>query len=223
MDACRHFEMWVMLVLCALECQVMCGIVGVFSFSGAPVEERYLRAMRDCLAHRGPDGAGTWISPDGRVGFAHRRLSIIDLSDAASQPMANQDGSIHLVYNGEIFNHREIRRELETIGQYHWRTDHSDTEVIIHAYEEWGVDCLDRFRGDFAIALWDARKRRLWLVRDRVGVKPLYYTFLPGGIAFASEIKALFALPKLSRRVNEEAIYHYLSFPGIRRRVLYQR
>lgn len=190
----------------------MCGIVGIFSFSGRPVDRAGITAMADRVAHRGPDGSGVWISDDARVGFGHRRLSIIDLSANAAQPMANHDGSIQLVFNGEIFNHAEIRRELEATGRYQWRTDHSDTEVIVHAYEQWGLDCLDRFRGDFAIALWDGRERRLWLARDRVGVKPLYYTAIPGGIAFASEIKALLALPEVPRRVNEQAVYDYLSF-----------
>ena len=190
----------------------MCGIVGLFSFDGPPVDPEQIRAMTDRVAHRGPDGAGLWMSDDRRVGLGHRRLSIIDLSDNAAQPMSNHDGSIQLVYNGEIYNHAELRRELSAIGGYHWRTDHSDTEVVIHAYEQWGTACIDRFRGDFAIALWDERKRQLWLARDRVGVKPLYYTFMPGGIAFASEIKALFALPGVRRQVNEQAIYDYLSF-----------
>lgn len=164
------------------------------------------------LIHRGPDGGGAWVAADRRVGLGHRRLSIVDLSAAAEQPMTNEDGSIRLVFNGEIFNHREIRAELERLGGHAWRTDHSDTEVIIHSYEQWGTACLDRFRGDFAFALWDERKRRLWLARDRVGVKPLYYVRLPGAIAFASEIKALFALPATPRRLNEEAVGNYLSF-----------
>jgi len=190
----------------------MCGIAGIFSFGGAPLERATLQRMCDRLAHRGPDGEGIWLSPDRKVGFGHRRLSIIDLSSAAAQPMANHDGSIQLVFNGEIFNHAEIRRELEREASYHWQTDHSDTEVIIHAYERWGIDCVHRFRGDFAIALWDGRERCLWLMRDRVGVKPLYYARFAGGIAFASEIKALFELPQVPRGLNEEALGEYLSF-----------
>ena len=190
----------------------MCGIVGLFSFDGPPVGPEQIRAMTDRVAHRGPDGVGLWMSGDRRIGLGHRRLSIIDLSDNAAQPMSNHDGSIQLVYNGEIFNHAELRRELSAIGDYRWRTDHSDTEVVINAFQQWGPACLDRFRGDFAIALWDERNRRLWLARDRAGVKPLYYTSVPGGIAFASEIKALFALPGVRRKVNEQAVYDYLSF-----------
>jgi asparagine synthase (glutamine-hydrolysing) len=190
----------------------MCGIVGVLSIGGSRVLEEQVHAMCERIAHRGPDGGGTWLSFDGLVGLGHRRLSIIDLSSAASQPMANEDGAVQLVFNGEIFNHAEIRRELVALGRNRWRTDHSDTEVIIHAYQEWGIECLDRFRGDFAFALWDGRKRQMWLARDRVGVKPLYYAFVDGVFVFASEIKAFFALPQVPRRVNEEAIYHYLSF-----------
>src|SRR5258708_24298019 len=162
----------------------MCGIVGVFSFAGPRVGERDIEAMCDRLVHRGPDGAGVWLSQDGRVGLGHRRLSIIDLSSLASQPMANHDGSIQVVFNGEIYNHAEIRRELDAVARPVWRTDHSDTEVIIHAYEAWGIDCVDRFRGDFAIALWDGRLGRLWLGRGRGGRKPPYSVHLTGGIAF---------------------------------------
>ena len=192
----------------------MCGISGVLAFknSNFEVTAAYLARMRDTMVHRGPDGAGSWISPDRRVGLAHRRLSIIDLSSAASQPMSNRDGSLGIVFNGEIYNHAEIRRELEGLGRRRWKTDHSDTEVILHAFEEWGIDCLQKFRGMFAIALWDAKARRLWLIRDRVGIKPLYYSIHHGRITFASEIKALLQDPDQARAVNEEALFHYLSF-----------
>ena len=192
----------------------MCGICGVLAFknSNFQVTADYLIRMRDAMVHRGPDGAGLWISPDHRLGLAHRRLSIIDLSDAASQPMSNGDGSLQIVFNGEIYNHAEIRRELEQTGQHRWKTDHSDTEVILHAFEQWGIACLDKFRGMFAMALWDATARRLWLIRDRVGIKPLYYSIHHGRITFASEIKALLQDPQQARAVNEEALFHYLSF-----------
>jgi asparagine synthase (glutamine-hydrolysing) len=192
----------------------MCGIAGAFTFAGNGfrVTAEYITGMRDSMPHRGPDGASTWISPDGHIGLGFRRLAIIDLSDAAMQPMANEDGSLRLVYNGEIYNHASIRRELEAIGGHRWRTDHSDSEVILHAFEEWGIDCLSRFRGMFAIALWDERKRELWLVRDRIGIKPLYYSIHHGRITFASEIKALLEDPEQRRAVDEEAFYHYLSF-----------
>ena len=192
----------------------MCGICGVLSFknSNFQVTADYLVRMRETMVHRGPDGAGVWISPDRRVGLAHRRLSIIDLSSAASQPMSNADGSLQIVFNGEIYNHAEIRRELEEHGHCHWKTDHSDTEVILHAFEEWGIDCLQKFRGMFAIALWDEKAHRFWLIRDRLGVKPLYYSIHHGRITFASEIKALLQDPDQVRAVNEEALFHYLSF-----------
>lgn len=192
----------------------MCGIVGALAFEGSAfsITEPYITRMRDAMPHRGPDGAGAWIAPDGRVGLGHRRLSILDLSAAADQPMTNEDGSLWIAFNGEIYNHAEIRAELERLGGHRWKTDHSDTEVILHAFEEWGIDCLHRFRGMFAIALWDARRRELWLVRDRIGVKPLYYSVHHGRITFGSEIKALLQDPQQGRAVHEEAFFHYLSF-----------
>lgn len=192
----------------------MCGLAGAIALSGSgsAITEQLVVAMRDTMVHRGPDGCGVWISDDSRVGLGHRRLSIIDLSDAAAQPMENEDGSLCVVFNGEIYNHAEIRNELEAIGGHSWKTDHSDTEVILHAFEQWGIVCLQRFRGMFAIALWDAKKRELWLIRDRMGVKPLYYSVHHGRLTFASEIKALLADPEQPRAVNEEALFHYLSF-----------
>ncbi|MBE0448991.1 MAG: asparagine synthase (glutamine-hydrolyzing), partial [Actinobacteria bacterium] len=194
--------------------EVVCGIVGALSFknSNFTVTEPYIVSMRDTMAHRGPDGAGVWIAEDGRIGLGHRRLSIIDLSDAAAQPMSNEDGTLWISFNGEIYNHAGIRAELEQIGGHRWKTDHSDTEVILHAFEQWGIDCLNKFRGMFAIALWDAKARELWLIRDRIGIKPLYYSIHNGRITFASEIKALLQDPDQKRAVHEEAFYHYLSF-----------
>jgi asparagine synthase (glutamine-hydrolysing) len=190
----------------------MCGIVGIYSFNGKPVDENLLIRMRDTMAHRGPDGAGIWVSEDRKVSLAHRRLSIIDLSESASQPMCNEDGTLWISFNGEIYNHAEIRKDLEQIGGHLWKTDHSDTEVILHAFEQWGIDCLEKFRGMFAIALWDGKRKELWLVRDRIGIKPLYYNVLNGRISFASEIKALLEDADQKRTVHEEAFYHYLSF-----------
>lgn len=192
----------------------MCGIVGVYAFgpSASSVSPVLLDKMRDTMSHRGPDGSQSWISGDGMVGLGFRRLAIIDLSSSAMQPMSNEDGQIRVVFNGEIYNHAEIRAELEKLNRYHWKTDHSDTEVIIHAFEEWGIDCLHKFRGMFAIAIWDARERALWLVRDRIGIKPLYYAMRSGRITFASEIKALLQDLDQPRAVCEEAFYHYLSF-----------
>ena len=192
----------------------MCGVVGtlVFAKSDFRITAPYLERMRDAMAHRGPDGAGLWISPDARVGLGHRRLSVVDLSDSAAQPMANAAGTLLVSFNGEIYNHAAIRSELEKTGRYRWQTDHSDTEVILHAFEQWGIACLHRFRGMFAFALWDANRREVWLVRDRIGVKPLYYAVHHGRLVFASEIKALLEDPEQVRAVHPEAFYHYLSF-----------
>lgn len=192
----------------------MCGIAGVLVFgeSNFQISQRYLDGMRDAMEHRGPDGGANWISPDHKVGLAHRRLSIIDLTTVANQPMSNEDSSLWVAFNGEIYNHAEIRAELQRIGGHQWKTDHSDTEVILHAFEQWGIDCIKRFRGMFAIALWDMRKQELWLIRDRIGIKPLYYSRHHGRLTFASEIKALLRDPDQKRAVNEEGLFHYLSF-----------
>ena len=192
----------------------MCGIVGAIALHSdtAPIEAGYITTMRDSIAHRGPDGAGTWVSPDGRVGLGHRRLAIVDLSDAAAQPMEVEGGTVWVTYNGEIYNHADIRRELEATGRHRFRTDHSDTEVLLRAYLEWGVDCLSHLRGMFAFALWDGRSRKLWLVRDRIGIKPLYYSQHHGRLVFASEIKALLHDPEQPRAIDEESLFHYLSF-----------
>jgi asparagine synthase (glutamine-hydrolysing) len=192
----------------------MCGVVGALVFDGSSfrITKPYLAKMRDSMSHRGPDGCGLWIGAGGRIGLGHRRLSIIDLSNAARQPMANEDETIWVTFNGEIYNHTAIRRELEALGGHRWRTDHSDTEVIIHAFETWGINCLLKFRGMFAIALWDVRRQELWLIRDRIGVKPLYYSLHHGRLTFASEIKALLHDHEQPRALHEESLFHYLSF-----------
>ena len=130
----------------------MCGIAGVMAFdrSAFRVTEPLVTRMREAVRHRGPDGGCTWIDAQGRIGLGHRRLCIIDLAPEASQPMSNEDGSLWVVFNGEIYNHAELRAELNRTGQHRWKTDHSDTEVILHAFEQWGIDCVDRFRGMFA-------------------------------------------------------------------------
>lgn len=191
----------------------MCGIAGIVHFGREEaVEERVLLQMRDSMVHRGPDGAGIWISPNRRVGLVHRRLSIIDLSGAAAQPMQNEDGSVWLTYNGEMYNHARLRAELVQHG-HQFRTDHSDTEVIVHGYEQWGIEGLARrIEGDYAIALWDERSSQLWLMRDRIGVKPLYFALLGDTLLFASEIKALLEHPRLERQVDTTAMFHYLTF-----------
>jgi asparagine synthase (glutamine-hydrolysing) len=166
--------------------------------------------MRDTMAHRGPDDAGIFMSPDGRLGLGHRRLSILDLSSLGHQPMSSPAGRYWIVFNGEIYNFRELRNELLPKG-YRFRSM-SDTEVLLALFAEDGPDMLHRLRGMFALAIWDARDQRLWMARDRIGIKPLYYTFRDGRVLFASEIKAILAFPGIPRAVHLPALYHYLSF-----------
>ncbi len=176
----------------------MCGIAGLFSFgSTVPPARDELALMIGALHHRGPDGSATFV--DGPVGLAHARLSIIDLS-TGWQPIANEDETVHVVFNGEIFNFLELRAALERRG-HRFRT-RSDTEVIVHLYEERGDEFVGELNGQFAIALWDRRRRRLVLARDRTGIRPLFYTRAQGRLAFASEVKALFTLPGVTRRID---------------------
>lgn len=189
----------------------MCGICGLLQVGGgAPVNAELLARMRDLIAHRGPDDAGSYVAPDGRVGLANRRLSIIDLSAGGHQPLANEDGTVWIAFNGEIYNYRELRPALLARG--HVFASQSDTEVIVHLYEEYGEDCVQHLRGMFAFAIWDARRQKLFLARDRLGEKPLYYAHAGGCFMFASEIKSLLANPALPRTVKPEALYHYLTF-----------
>ena len=186
----------------------MCGITGRFNFDPLRLVDRdVLAAMTDVVAHRGPDAAGYHVAPG--IGLGHRRLSIIDLS-TGDQPISNEDGTVWTVFNGEIYNFAEVRAELVANG-HRFRTE-SDTEVIVHGYEEWGELCVERFRGMFALVIWDAVARRLVLARDRLGVKPLYYAELPGvGIAFGSELKSLLEDPDVSREWRADAIDAYLT------------
>ena len=191
----------------------MCGIVGVLSFNqSSVVDGEMLTTMRDTMVHRGPDGGSNWISPDGMVGLAHRRLSIIDLSQTATQPMCNEDDSTWITFNGEIYNHISLRKELQAAGHL-FRTDHSDTEVLVHGFEQWGLYALlSRIAGDFAFAIWDERAKTLSMARDRIGVKPLYFYLDGDKFIFGSEIKAILAHPMVPRDVDPMAMYHYLSF-----------
>jgi asparagine synthase (glutamine-hydrolysing) len=187
----------------------MCGIAGIFYPElPKPVDARRVRAMADVLAHRGPDGSGVWTAPG--VGLGHRRLSIIDLEGGA-QPMLSADGRLALSYNGEIYNFREVKTELEQLG--HAFASHSDTEVILAGWRQWGPACLERFNGMFAFALYDAAEDCLFLARDRLGVKPLHLAELPdGALVFASELKGLLAHPMLRREPDPRAIEDYLAF-----------
>ncbi|MCB9903605.1 MAG: asparagine synthase (glutamine-hydrolyzing) [Planctomycetes bacterium] len=193
----------------------MCGISGSFDPRGGVRREDLLRMAR-AQAHRGPDGEGAWIAPDARLGFSHVRLSIVDLTADAAQPMSTADGAATLCFNGEIYNHAELRLELEAAG-VRFVTDHSDTEVLLHALRHWGVDAaLERLNGMFAFAYTERAAHRLWLVRDRLGIKPLYHAALPGGgLAFASEAKALFTHPALDARLDHRSFRHYLSFRAV--------
>ncbi len=189
----------------------MCGIAGIVRLPGGPpIDEALVRRMADVIAHRGPDDWGVYISPDGRAALANRRLAIIDRSSAGHMPMPDGTGRLWITYNGEVYNHADHRPELEARG--HTFRGHSDTEVIIRLYCEYGVEALHRLRGMFAIAIWDADRQELFLARDRLGVKPLYYTFAGSQFIFASEIKSILLHPAVPRAVNEEALYHYLSF-----------
>ena len=185
----------------------MCGIVGWLS-SSHTIDARILRAMTDALAHRGPDAAGLHIN--GRIGLGHRRLSVIDTAETANQPMHDGDGACVLVFNGEIYNFRELRADLERHG-HRFRT-RSDTEVILEAYKRHGAACVERFNGMFAFALWDTRQQRLFLARDRAGEKPLFYAQTPAGFVFASEPRALRHHPAVSRDVDPAGLAKYLAF-----------
>jgi asparagine synthase (glutamine-hydrolysing) len=190
----------------------MCGIVGLLSYGGGTVDRTVLGRMRDAMAHRGPDGADLWMSADRTVGLGHRRLSIVDLNVAATQPMRNEDGSVVITFNGEIYNHAKLRPLLVARG-HQFRTDHSDTEVLVHGYEEWGLDgLLERIEGDYAFGIWDERNGSLSLARDRIGVKPLYFSYIKGCFVFASEMKAVVQHPDFSPEIEPYAMYHYLSF-----------
>ena len=185
----------------------MCGICGILKLNADDsVSPALLEAMTDRISHRGPDNFGYFL--EGPVGLGHRRLSIIDLG-GGKQPIYNEDGSIVIVFNGEIYNYAELTAGL--IARGHVFKTRSDTETIVHAYEEYGDDCVPRLRGMFAFALWDRRKQRLLLVRDHLGIKPLYYYHGRESFVFASEIKSLLEAPGIPRAVDETALNLYLS------------
>ena len=185
----------------------MCGIVGIVNINRSAVEGELLARMNEAIRHRGPDEEGAYLKE--HVGLAMRRLAIIDLA-GGQQPIANEDRTAWIVFNGEIYNYRELKKRLEDLG-HTFRTD-CDTEAIVHAYEQYGADCPKYLRGMFAFAIWDERKQELFLARDRVGKKPLLYAKRGGSFVFGSEFTALLAHPSVSREVEREAIHHYLSF-----------
>jgi asparagine synthase (glutamine-hydrolysing) len=187
----------------------MCGIVGVWQLDDRPVEAADLVRMRDTLVHRGPDDAGVWT--DGPVGLGHRRLSIIDLSEAGRMPMSSPDGRVHAVFNGEVYNFLTLRRDLETKG--HAFQSDTDSEVVLRAYDEWGTDCFQRFDGMFAIAIWDGRARRMVMARDPAGQKPLYYAYRPNRwLLCASTLAPLLEYAGAELGVDEESVRDYVRF-----------
>ncbi len=185
----------------------MCGIAGIFGLNGTPVAYQEVQDMCNVLQHRGPNDEGFYIND--YVGLGMRRLSIVDVENG-HQPVSNEDGTVHVVMNGEIYNFRELRAELEATG--HVFSTQSDTEVIVHLYEEFGADCVQKLRGMFAFSLWDDRRKRLLIARDRLGKKPLYYGTFAGRLAFASELKALLQLPDVERELNWTSVGHLFSY-----------
>jgi asparagine synthase (glutamine-hydrolysing) len=187
----------------------MCGITGIYDpAGGSEISRTLLEHMNNAQLHRGPDEGGIHIEPG--VGLGHRRLSIIDLS-GGKQPLYNEDESVVVVYNGEIYNFQDLSEELQALG-HRFRT-HCDTEVIVHAWEQWGADCVPRFRGMFAFAIWDRNRQTLFLARDRLGIKPLFYAYLPGGqVIFASELKSLYLHPDLPRQMDPRAVEEYFGY-----------
>jgi asparagine synthase (glutamine-hydrolysing) len=189
----------------------MCGLAGYLAFDGRPAAIAVLQSMSEAIRHRGPDGEGIFI--DGPMGIAHRRLAVIDLSAAADQPMASVDGRYVIAYNGEVYNFLDLRRELE--GKGHTFRSRSDTEVVLAAFAQWGGRAVERFNGMFALAIWDKRDQRLFLARDRYGIKPLYIHHTGGLFAFGSEIKALIAHPAIKAALDAPALLEYFTFQNM--------
>lgn len=186
----------------------MCGIAGILNFNKAPVVEKQLKAMTDVIAHRGPDGEGQWL--ESYVGLGHRRLSIIDLSQAGHQPMQTKDGRYILTYNGEIYNFKELRIELESLGYQFY--SNTDSEVVLNAFAEWQEKCLIRFNGMFAFSIWDNKNKKLFVARDRYGIKPLYYYKTNQTIVFGSEVKVIIKSGLYRPSLDKEALVEYLTF-----------
>ncbi len=189
----------------------MCGIAGIYNLDGAPASSYVVKRMTDAIAHRGPDSEGQYT--EGAIALGHRRLAIIDLTPAGHQPMQTQDGRFVISYNGEVYNYRELRTVLKSSG-YQFQSD-SDTEVVLNAFAHWGVRSLDRLNGMFAFAIWDRREEKLFLARDRYGMKPLYYTQCGSTFLFASEIKAFQCHPEFSSAIDCEALLEYFTFQNL--------
>ncbi|MBI2251163.1 MAG: asparagine synthase (glutamine-hydrolyzing), partial [Armatimonadetes bacterium] len=185
----------------------MCGIAGIYNLDNAPANEASLKIMAEIQAHRGPDDFGLWL--DNSIGFSHRRLSIIDLSEYAHQPMISADGNLILVYNGEIYNYLEIKEELKAKG-YNFHSN-SDSEVLLYSFQEWGINCVSKFNGMWAFAIYNKKEEMLFCSRDRFGVKPFYYFYNKKSFTFSSEIKALIAILPELRQVNYTYLYYFLS------------
>lgn len=189
----------------------MCGILGIVNVENhEPVEPALLAKMAAVMTHRGPDGSGVWVQPNGQCGLAHRRLAIVDLSEAGKQPMSTADERLWVTFNGEIYNYPTLRKEMEAQG-YRFRS-HADTEIILHLYRKFGDQFYKYLDGDFGVGLWDCDNQRLILLRDQAGVKPVYYAYVDGRFIFASEIKALLRYPGIDKSIDQTSFYHYLSF-----------
>jgi len=189
----------------------MCGICGIYNFNGEPPSSDILRNMTNAIAHRGPDGEGFYI--DRSIGLGHRRLSIIDLSSAGHQPMVSTNGEYIIAYNGEVYNFKELRLELETLG--HKFRSETDSEVVLNCYMQWGHNCLDRLNGMFAFTIWDKMAQELFIARDRYGIKPLYYAILEKSFIFSSEQKAILEHPAFHREIDFEALLEYFTFQNL--------
>ena len=189
----------------------MCGICGCINFKDQFKEDSIVhstvKTMNDALSHRGPDNSGFYS--DKNISFGHRRLSIVDLTDDSNQPMTDDLDNVVIVFNGEIYNSSELRAELER--EYLFKTDHSDTETIVYAYKKWGVNCVKKFSGMFALAIYDKEKKCCYLFRDRLGKKPLYYTLKNNNFFFSSEVQPFFKANILEKKIREESLYHYLT------------
>ncbi len=189
----------------------MCGIAGAINFNGEPISSDLLKKMTSAISHRGPDGEGHWS--DGNIGLGHRRLSIIDLSSAGNQPMFCNNNRYVISYNGEVYNFKELKRELEILG--YGFASKTDTEVILYSLIEWGEDAVNKFNGMFAFAFWDRKERKMLLARDRYGIKPLYYSHQGSRFAFASEQKAIITHPEFEKSLNKSALLEYFTFQNI--------